>query len=96
MSFKFIGKTKLLKTLKEQMDNPDIWFKDVIYTREEDFDQHKNETIVYIENNTHYQIRYEHQKDEQKTTMYYEIIKQVAPNNFKVEQKILLKEREEN
>ncbi len=94
MSFKFIGKNKLLRTLKMQINNPNIWFKDVIYTREEHFNQHKQETVVFIDNDTHYRVRYEYDKHEEKATVYYEIIKQVAPNNFKVEQKILIKESE--
>ena len=49
MSFKFIGKTKLLRTLKMQMNNPNIWFKDVMYSREENFNSHQKERIVFID-----------------------------------------------
>lgn len=96
MPFKFIGKNKLLRTLKMQMSNPHISYADILYFREELSNQYKKEMVVYIENNTHYRVRHQYLKDEQKITMYYEIIKQVAPNNFKVEQKNLLKESENN
>ena len=77
MPFKFIGKNKLLRTLKMQMSNPHISYADILYFREELSNQYKKEMVVYIENNTHYRIRHEYIKDGQKINLYYEIIKQV-------------------
>ena len=94
MSFKFMGKTKLLRTLKMQMNNPNIWFKDVQYYRQEHYNISKRENIVFIDNDTFYEIKHEHYKPEKKAILYYTITKMISPNNFKIEQKIILKESE--
>jgi hypothetical protein len=95
MSFKFIGKTKLLRTLKMQMNNPNIWFKDVMYSREENFNHHRKEMIVFIDKSgTQYQVRHEYNKHDKKTTLYYEIATEITPCNYKIELKNLLKESE--
>ena len=97
MQFKFIGKTKLLRMLKKQMNTPDIWFKDVMYSREENFSSNQKEMIVFIDKNgTQYRVRHEYDKREEKTTLSYEIVREIAPWNFQVELKNLLKESENN
>ena len=96
MPFKYIGKNKLLRTLKMQMNNPDIWFKDVQYYREELYNSSKKEMVVFIDNDTHYEVINEYEIYEQKITLYYSVIKAISPNNYRVEQKIILKESEDN
>ena len=34
------------------MNNPNIWFKDVMYSREENFNSHQKERIVFIDKRT--------------------------------------------
>ncbi len=97
MSFKFIGKAKLLQTLKMQMNNLDIRLKDVMYSREENFNSNQKEMIVFIDRNgTHYRVRHEYDKHDEKTNFSYEIVRKIAPCNFQVELKNLLKESEDN
>jgi len=97
MSFKFIGKTKLLRTLKMQMNNPNIWFKDVMYSREENFNSNRKERIVFIDKNgTQYQVRHEYNKHGEKITFSYEIARETAPWNYQIEIKNLLEESENN
>ena len=95
--FKFKGKEYLLKVLKEQMNDPDISFKDVMYSREENFNYHKKETVVFIDKNgNQYRVRHEYDKHEEKTSLYYEITREISPCNYTVELKNLLKESEDN
>ena len=95
MQFKFIGKTKLLRMLKKQMNTPDIWFNDVMYSRKEIHNHYKKETIVFIdENSTQYYIKHEYEKYREKTTLYYEIHKYVSAGNYCIEQQKILKESE--
>lgn len=95
--FKFKGKEYLLKVLKEQMNDPDISFKDVMYSREENFNYHKKETVVFIDKNgNQYRVRHEYDKHEEKTSLYYEITREISPCNYTVELKNILKESEDN
>lgn len=96
MRFKYLGKKTLLKILQDKSFNPFTTFESVIYSREEKFNVSKTETIVYIDGDTHYRVRYEYSKDTQKSTLYYEEIKQLTPNNFKIQQKIIIYESEKN
>ena len=96
MRFRYLGKKELLKILQEKSYNPFTDFESVIYTREEMFNVRKVETIVYIDGDTQYRVRYEHSKDTQKSTLYYEELKQITTSNFKIKQKILLYESEKN
>ena len=94
---KFIGKNKLLRTLKEKMNNPDIWYADVQYYREEIGRAYLQEKIVHIDkDNTQYQVRNYHSNEEQKSTLYYEIFEQVNAGHYRISQKIILKESEDN
>ena len=96
MQFRYLGKKTLLKILQDKSFNPFTTFESVIYTREEHFNVRKTETIVYIDGDTHYRVRYEYSKDTQKSTLYYEEIKQLTPNNFNIQQKIIIYESEKN
>lgn len=95
MPFKYIGKNKLLRTLKMQMNNPDIWYADILYYREEWGNTYRQEKVVYIDkDDIQYQIRNCYSKDERKTTLYYEIFEQVDFGNYRINQKKILKESE--
>lgn len=97
MQFKFIGKTKMLGILKEQMNNPDISLKDVMYSREENFNSNQKEMLVFIDKTgTHYRVRHEYDNFDKKLILYYEIATEITPCNYKIELKNLLKESENN
>lgn len=91
MDFIFIGKQKLLRLLKKQMNRKDIQLKDIQYSREENYNTNKCEKVVYIENDIHYEIinlytgyRYP------TSTLYFEKVVRVSENSYEVEQKKIL------
>ena len=97
MSFKFMGKTKLLRILKKQMNNPNVQLKNVMYSREENFNSNRKELLVFIDKTgTHYRVRHEYDKYEEPTNFSYEIVKEIAPYDFQIVLKNLLKESENN
>ena len=49
MRFKFMGKRKLLKILREKSNKSNISLKDVSYTTEDRFEGWRQETILLIE-----------------------------------------------
>lgn len=91
MEFKFIGKQKLLRLLKAQINRPDIQLKEIQYSREETYNTYKCEKVVYIENDIHYKTinlytGYRHPK----STLYFEKVVRVSENSYEVEQKKIL------
>ena len=92
-----MGKTKLLRILKKQMNNPTVQLKNVMYSREENFNSNQKEMLVFIDKTgIHYRVRHEYDKYEEKTTLSYEIVREIAPCNYQIELKNLLKESENN
>ena len=60
MRFRFMGKRKLLKILREKSNKSNISLKDVSYTTEDRFEGWQQETILLIEESeeTHYRVRH--------------------------------------
>lgn len=91
MDFIFIGKQKLLRLLKVQMNREDIQLKDIQYSREENYNIYKCEKVVYIENDIHYEINNLYTEYRYPTsTLYFEKVVRVSENSYKVEQKKIL------
>ena len=96
MRFRFMGKRKLLKILREKSNKSNISLKDVSYTTEDRFEGWRQETILLIEESekeTHYRVRHSNIKGT-GTTLFYEEIQKVGPSYFKIRQKNLLQESE--
>ena len=94
---KFIGKNKLLRTLKEQMNNFNIKYADIQYSREEIGTSYYQERVVYIDtDNIQYQVRNYCFVLEKNTTLTYEIHEQVSAGHYRIKQRRILKEREDN
>ena len=95
MRFRFMGKRKLLKILREKSNKSNISLKDVSYTTEDRFEGWQKETILLIEESeeTHYRVRHSNIKGT-GTTLFYEEIQKVGPSYFKIRQKNLLQESE--
>ena len=85
MSFVFLGKQKLLRLLKEEMNRTDIQLKDIQYSRNENFNTYKREMVVYVENDIHYEMINEYSKFETKHPLYYREVK-ITNNPFRIEQ----------
>jgi hypothetical protein len=93
--FKYIGKTKLLKILQNQLNNPNISLKDIMYSREENFSSWKEEKLCYIDENIIHILKKVYSENTKKIDFFYEKIREVEPHNFIREEFITLKEREE-
>lgn len=95
MKFQYLGKQKLLRLLKMQLNNPYLGFSDIMYDREENFAKDRIERVVYINDEIHYTLTNEYSYFAQKTKLFYRVSKLDRTSGYIELENIVLKESED-
>lgn len=91
--FCYLGKEKMLQILKEQLNNPNIEFTDIMYKIEEDFARTRTETLVYCNDGMHYKVINMCCEFTKETKLIYQVVKRNEENNYTELENVELKRK---